>query len=142
MSGQDTYPRHSVRELLERSVSRTDARTRSRLTQARHVALDAAGASRRLSWLITWRAVPITGAVAAAVLAALLLFGYPPVHAPVAPGALTPGAVTPGAQPSPEVLDLLADDEGLSLMEDYDHSFYEWAAAQDENEEPGAKASG
>jgi len=135
MSGQDTSPGHTIRELLDRSVARTDARTRSRLTQARHAALAAAGGSRRFglgSRLFGWRAVPITGAVAAAVLAALMFYGYPRPHAPA----------SPGAQPSPEVLDLLADEDGLTLMEDYDHSFYEWAAAQDENEDPGAKASG
>jgi anti-sigma-K factor RskA len=109
-----------TRAVLEESVARIDARTRSRLNQARHAALAAAAAPRTSSWR-GLRLMPATGAVAAAVLVALMLFSQRPQTLP-----------TDGAQPTVDVLDLLADDDGLSLMEDEDHAFYEWAAAQDE----------
>jgi hypothetical protein len=109
-----------TRAVLEESLTRLDARTRSRLNQARHAALDAV--PRSVAWR-GFRLIPVTGgAVAAAALAvAFALFIQGP-HSVVSKGE--------GAQPSPEVLDLLADEDNLSLMEDYDHSFYEWAAAQ------------
>jgi hypothetical protein len=110
-----------TRAVLEESLKRIDGRTRSRLNQARHAALESA-AARPLAWR-GFRLVPVTGgAVAAAALAvAFVLFVQRP-HPISAPGE--------GAQASLEVLDLLADEDNLSLMEDYDHSFYEWAAAQ------------
>jgi hypothetical protein len=110
-----------TRAVLEESLKRIDARTRSRLNQARHAALESVR-RRPIAWR-GFRLVPVTGgAVAAAALAvAFVLFGQRP-H-PIIPNG-------PGAQPSLEVLDLLADEDNLSLMEDNDHSFYEWAAAQ------------
>ena len=107
-----------TRAVLAESVTRIDARTRSRLNQARHAALERAAKPRR-AWL-TLGLMP-TGAVAAAVLVALVLFNH-------APQQMLPSGE--GSQPTFEVLDLLADQEALSLMEDEDHSFYEWAAAQ------------
>jgi hypothetical protein len=110
-----------TRAVLQASLTRIDARTRSRLNQARHAALESAQ-RRPLAWR-GFRLAPVTGgAMAAAALAvAFVLFVQRP-H-PIPSGAQ-------GAQPSLEVLDLLADEDNLSLMEDYDHSFYEWAAAQ------------
>jgi anti-sigma-K factor RskA len=109
-----------VRAVLEESVSRIDARTRSRLNRARQTALEAA-AARRPFWR-SFGPLPIAGAVAAAVLAiALTLFMRTPLH---------PGSRADGSQPSLEVLDMLADEDGITFMENYDHSFYEWAAAQ------------
>jgi len=120
-----------TRAVLAESLTRIDARTRSRLNRARHAALEQAARPRR-AWL-KLGVVP-GGALAAAVLVALLL-----VHRP-AHELLPPGAES--GQPL-EVLDLVADDEALSLMEDEDHSFYEWAAAQGEAApENGAEASG
>jgi hypothetical protein len=125
----------AVRAMLEESVARIDARTRSRLTQARHAALEALAEPRRFSWLSPMRAIPVTGALAAALVVALLMqFGYLPGHAPRS------SDVAASSQPSLEVLDMLADDEGMSLMEDYDHSFYEWAAEQGESDDSGGKA--
>jgi len=109
-----------ARMVLEESLSRVDARTRSRLNRARQAALEAA-AVRRPFWR-SFSAMPIAGAVAAAVLAfALTLFMHGPLHQ--APRG-------DGSQPALEVLDMLADDDSIALMENYDHSFYEWAAAQ------------
>ncbi|MGH8261794.1 MAG: hypothetical protein ACREUG_19110, partial [Steroidobacteraceae bacterium] len=123
-----------ARAVLEESLTRFDARTLSRLNRARQAALDAAAARRR-SFLPPFRPsrfglLPATGVIGAAVLAvAIALFMRGPF--------LSKGAST--AQPSVEVLDMLADDDGIAFMENYDHSFYEWAAAQ---EEAGGDASG
>jgi hypothetical protein len=111
----------NARVLLEESVSRIDGRTRSRLNQARHAALEAAAAPRR-AW--RWRSytlMPATG-VAAALLVALVLFNREPsVESPVLEG---PHAV--------EDMDLLADGEGLELMDGWDGPFYEWATTENE----------
>ena len=110
-----------TRAVLEESLTRIDARTRSRLNRARHAALEAAVAQRRPRWR-GFGALPIAGAVAAGVLAvALALFMQ---------GSFHPAPRAEGAQPSLEVLDMLADDDSITFMQDYDHSFYEWAAAQ------------
>ena len=120
-----------TRAVLAASLTRIDARTRSRLNQARHAALAQAARPQR-AWLKLGM-VP-GGALAAAVLVALVLFNRPPHE-------LVPASIESG-QPL-EVLDLVADDEALSLMEDEDHSFYEWAAAQtDAGPESGAEARG
>ena len=110
-----------TRAVLQESLKRIDARTRSRLNQARHAALESA--PRQSPAWRGFRLIPLTGgAVAATALAvAFVLFVQHP-HPGTASGQ--------GAQPSLEMLDLLADEDNLSLMEDYDHSFYEWAAAQ------------
>jgi hypothetical protein len=67
-----------TRELLRDSVDNLDAATRSRLTQARHAALAARGT--RPSWL-ELRVLAPGGAVAAAALVAVLLWGLPGHHA-------------------------------------------------------------
>jgi hypothetical protein len=121
-----------AREVLLESVTRIDARTRSRLNQARHAAVERAQ-PRRAGWL-KLGLMPATGAVAVAVLVALVMINQAPKR-----GA----TVTEGAQPTLEVLDLLADEEGLNLMEDEDHGFYEWAAAEgDAAAQGGADTSG
>ncbi len=114
-----------ARELLEESVSRIDGRIRSRLNQARHAALAAAGA-RRPAWWRSLTVMPTAGAAAAALLLAVVLWhrqpsGEPPVleaqHA--------------------EDMDLLADSEALELLDGWDGPFYEWATAQTDNVESG-----
>jgi hypothetical protein len=114
-----------ARELLEESVSRIDGRIRSRLNQARHAALAAAGA-RRPAWWRSLTVMPTAGAAAAALLVAVVLWhrqpsGEPPVleaqHA--------------------EDMDLLADSEALELLDGWDGPFYEWATAQTDNVESG-----
>jgi len=76
--------------------------------------------------------MPMTGAIAAAVLIALVMLGHRPQQ------VLLPAD---GPQASVEVLDMLADDEGLSLVEDEDQPFYEWAAAQGAQDGTGRDAS-
>jgi hypothetical protein len=111
-----------ARAVLEESVAHVDARTRSRLNQARQAAIAlAAGRARRPAWQ-GLHLMPVTGAAAAAVAIALVLFNFRPPSMQPRPD---------GAQPSFEVLDMLADDENMRMMEDEDdHSFYEWAAAE------------
>ena len=105
--------------LLEQSLLHIDARTRSRLNQARQAALAAAAQPR---W---WRApgwMPATGALAATLLVALFLWHRQPA-----------GELPFEASHTPEDVELLADSEALELMEGEDGQFYEWAANQSDN---------
>ena len=113
----------NARAVLEESVLRIDARTRSRLNQARHAALEAAAAPRRGFWH-SFTLMPAAGAAAAVLLVAVTLWHRQPA------GELPVLAAQPAAA---EDMDLLTDAEGLDLMEGGDGSFYEWAAAQAEN---------
>jgi negative regulator of sigma E activity len=108
-----------TRALLEQSAANLDSRVRSRLTQARHAALDERRRARaRRAWL-SWAP---TGAVAAAVLGVLLYVRQGPVGQ--GPGLLRAAATTT------DDLELLADADGMQLAEDAgDYEFYEWAAA-------------
>ena len=116
-----------ARALLEESVEGLSARTRSRLTRARHAALEQRGS------LAGWRSGV---AVAGAVLAVLLLVGRLPAP------ELQQASVTSG-----EDLELLADRDGLALAQDQaaqegevDYEFYDWAvnSAQDSSGELGS----
>jgi hypothetical protein len=117
-----------LRSLLEESVQRVGGRARSRLNQARQAAL--AEAARPDRWRLPLRAaawirlrlswMPAAGAVAAAVLVSFVLWPH------------TPQAY-PGAEANPTTvadLDLIADHEGMDLMQSGDGQFYEWAMAQ------------
>ena len=112
----------NARAVLEQSLSRIDARTRSRLNQARHAALEAAGARRR-AWWRSLTLMPTAGAAAAVLLVAVLLLWHR----------------QPGGEPAvPEAqhvedMELLADGEALELLDGWDGPFYEWATAQTDN---------
>ena len=121
-----------VRVVLSERLTRIDARTRSRLNQARHAALAAASGSPRSAWSGS-RLMPMTGAVAAAVLVALVWFNQRPQSML---------SSSEGSQPTLEVLDLVGDDEALSMMEDEDHSFYEWAVDQADTAPGGGAGEG
>jgi anti-sigma-K factor RskA len=112
----------NARRVLEESLSRVDARTRSRLNQARHAALEAALARPRRGWR-SFTLMPAAGAVAAAALVAVMLWHREPSGAVPPLFEARPPAVTA------EDVDLLADKDALDLMEGWD-GFYEWAAAQ------------
>jgi hypothetical protein len=113
----------NARVVLERSISRIDARTRSRLNQARQAALSAAAARRRRPlWLRGAALMPATGAAAAALLLALMLWHRQPA------GIEMP--MPEGQRSSMEDMDLLADSEALDLLDGWDGPFYEWAASQ------------
>jgi hypothetical protein len=115
-----------TRAVLEESVSRVDGRIRSRLNQGRHAALDAVPNGRR-TFFGNW--VPLTGAVAAALLVAIVLW------------TRTPDPTLPVVADSPQVtfddLDLLADADALDLIEEDDDAFLEWAAGQASEEVTG-----
>ncbi len=108
----------NARAVLEQSIARIDARTRSRLNQARQRALEQAG-TRRRPW---WRSLALmpAGAVAAAVLIAVMLWQREP--------SVRQAPLMEGHVAAVEDLDLLADAEGLDLIEGWDGPFYEWAA--------------
>jgi hypothetical protein len=110
------------RELFQESVDAMDMRVRSRLTQARHAALDAAAAAKRRPWLLrigTW--TPAVGVTAAALIGAVLWFGFPSGN----------HGLTADNQPSLEDLDIVASsDEGAGdaiemLQNDLD--FYDFS---------------
>jgi hypothetical protein len=116
----------NARAMLEESLLRIDARTRSRLNQARHAALEAAQAPRR-AWWHSFTLMPAAGAAAAALLVAVMLWHREPA-----------GDLPLDAQrPVVEDMDMLADSDALELVEGGDGSFYEWAATQGENGESG-----
>jgi hypothetical protein len=109
------------RALFHGSVENLDMRIRSRLTQARHAALEHAAADHR-SWFarrVWW--TPAAGVTAAAVLGAVLWMGTPVGHHAVS---------SADAQPNLEDLDIVAssDDSGdaMEMLQD-DLDFYDFA---------------
>ncbi len=115
------------RLVLEESVHRIDSRVRSRLNQARQAALEAAAARRRPAFWRLFTLMPAAGALAAALLVALVLWHR------TGQMDLVPLPPVESAHPG-EDLDLLADGEALELVQEGDGSgsFYEWAADQSE----------
>ena len=120
MSPVDDSPfERAAGRLLQQSLLHIDARTRSRLNQARQAAVAAAARPR---W---WRApswMPATGALAATLLVALFLWHRQ-----------APGELPFEVSHTPEDVELLADSDALELMEGEDGQFYEWAATQSDN---------
>ncbi len=114
--------------LLEKSLQRVGGRARSRLNQARHAAL--AEAARRSRWSLplpgtaAWMRLhpwmPAGGAVAAAALVAFVLWPHAPPRYPAAEANQT----------SAVDLDLIADRDGMDIVQGGDGQFYEWAMAQ------------
>ncbi len=110
------------RALFQDSVDGLDMRIRSRLTQARSAALDAAAARRR-AWLFGWKMwAPAAGVTAAAILGVGLWIGSPIGHQ---------AATLADAQSNFEDLDLVAStDEGsadaMEMLQD-DIDFYDFA---------------
>ena len=114
MNTPDPFEERS-REVFNDSVERLDARTRSRLNQARQRALDEAkkGSARRY-----WLVAPLGGLAAAAVVALVLI--------------RTGGeAVAPGAEETAMTLDdfdIVADSDSFELIQDVE--FYSWLPDQ------------
>ena len=111
------------RELFHESVDGIDMSLRSRLTQERHAALDAAAAAKRRPWLLrlgTW--TPAAGVSAAALLGAVLWFGLPSGNHFM---------TAADSQPSLEDLDIVASsDEGsgdaIEMLQN-DLDFYDFS---------------
>jgi hypothetical protein len=116
----DSFEKRS-RTLFQDSVEGLDFAVRSRLTQARNTALDAA-ATRR-PWVLGWKMwTPAAGVTAAAILGVALWMGSPLHHQ---------AATLAEEQSNFEDLDLLASsDEGsadaLEMLQD-DIDFYDFA---------------
>jgi len=142
-SGTAEFERR-LHALLQESAHRVGGRARSRLNQSRHAALAeagrphrwqlprrlAAGAAGRRLWM------PAAGAAAAVLLIALMLWphaphGYPAVDA---------------SHATVDDLELLADRDGMDLVQSGDGQFYEWAMTQagkgGQPAGPGAAAQG
>jgi hypothetical protein len=105
---------NKARELFEDSVERLDARTRSKLTQARNRALDEVkkGATRR-----RWVWAPAGGFALAAVVAVGIVMWSGRQSPLPGPAAL-------------EDLEIVADSEDLELLQDQDVEFYAWLDEQ------------
>jgi hypothetical protein len=118
---QNSFEERS-RTLFHDSVDGVDMRIRSRLTQARNAAIEAASTGRR-SWFSrigVW--TPAAGVTAAAVLGAFLWLGSPLDHH---------AATVADGQSNLEDLDIVASsDEGsgdaMDMLQD-DIEFYDWA---------------
>jgi hypothetical protein len=108
-----------AREVLEESTARLDGRTLSRLSQARHAALERQGRPARQAWRM---AMPL-GAAAAGVLAVVMITGRP-------------GGEATGLGPANPLddLELLSDADAPDFVDDgEDLEFYEWAAGEIES---------
>jgi hypothetical protein len=112
-----------ARALFHDSVESVDFATRSRLTQARHAAIEAAAAARRRPWFSRLGFLtPAAGVTAAAVLGVFLWVGSPLGHH---------AATVADGQPNLEDLEIVASsDEGsgdaMDMLQD-DIEFYDWA---------------
>jgi hypothetical protein len=105
------------RALFHDSVESLDFATRSRLTKARHAALEAASTSRR-PWFFRSGFLTPAGVTAVAVLAAFLWMGSPVVHSPI---------TAADGQSNLEDLDMVASsDDAIDMLQD-DVEFYDWA---------------
>lgn len=117
---QDSFEERS-RALFHDSVEGLDFALRSRLTQARVAAVEAAGVGRR-SWFFRFGVLtPAAGVTAAAVLGAFLWLGSP----------LGQHAVTVADGSSLEDLEIVASSEegggdAMDMLQD-DIDFYDWA---------------
>jgi hypothetical protein len=100
------------RELFEDSVGRLDARTRSRLNQARQQALNELnkGTTRRY-----WLVAPLGGLAAAIVIAVVMMTGRE-----------TTGPAQESAALPLDDFDIVADADSLELLQDVE--FYSWMA--------------
>lgn len=116
--GPDPFEERS-RELFDGSVERLDARTRSRLNQARQLALDEIkrGSTRRY-----WLGAPLGGLAAAALIAVLLFRGSGETSAPNAENGNF----------MLDDFDIVADTDSFEMIQDVE--FYSWLADQSSND--------
>ena len=113
-----------AREQLADSLAHVNAHVRSRLMHARREAVAVASerssvTHARAAWLRARRFAPVAGLAAALAVAVFLWIARP-------------GAIGTGTEPLTafDNVSLLADSDGLEMVEDADASFYEWAAGQ------------
>ncbi|MEJ0036388.1 MAG: hypothetical protein WDO68_09915 [Gammaproteobacteria bacterium] len=126
---EDRNLEQHARATLDESVMRVSGRVRSRLNHARHAAVAEIEAARpRSFWRLPLVLGPAGGVAAAAVVAVLFMYR----------GGEHGLAANVGGQAGYEDIELLSDKDGLDLLENWDGSFYEWAASQDEEGDGGA----
>jgi len=115
-SVSETLLEARARQVLRDSVEYLDARTVSRLTRARHAALQQLP-QRRVQWLRR-TLVPVGSAVAAVFVAIVLWTG--------------PMSRLNRASPefAPEDMEMITDEENLDLVRELD--FYSWVGSQSE----------
>lgn len=110
-----------AREVFDASVDGLDARTRSRLNQARQQATAEIERSRRSPWL-SWAPA---GALAAAALVAVMLWRAP--VAPESPVQQTQVRQAPTQDENGDAAEMLAAGDDLDLVSE-DLEFYEFVA--------------
>lgn len=101
-----------AKALLDESIEHLDGRTLSRLTQARHAALDEVQRSRQSLVRRWW--LPATGAAVAAVLALMLGQG---LRDSASPTVVADGSML-------DDFEIVADADNLDMLEDVE--FYSW----------------
>lgn len=127
MNNDDEFEKRAS-ELLRKRVDDIDGATRSRLTQARAAAVEAATKPAR-NWLDFRYLAPAGAMASAAVLTVLFVVdGNKPL--PV-------NETTTAALYDLTDMDLLADADGFDLAQETDLDFIEWAAAMGEQAGPG-----
>jgi len=114
----DRFEEHTKR-VFDESVAALDAATRSRLTQARHRALEGRASARSRGW--QWSPLAPVGTLAAAALVVWLTIGQPP---PVADDTRLQVATLGD-------LELLLAEEDLEML-DEELDFYGWLEEQPE----------
>jgi hypothetical protein len=117
-----------TRALLEESAANLPGHIVSRLTQARHRALEEARAPQAplallRAFLARHALAPAGGAVAVAVLAVVLVVGRPVVQQ-------VQGLARGDSVAALEDIELLADSDALDMANGTDPEFYEWALAE------------
>ena len=125
---QRTALEERSRALFQDSVERIDMHTRSRLTQARHAALEAGERARPRAWFIRMPVLTSAAGVAAAMVLGVSLW----LHAPVVHHGPPPADAA-----NFEDLDIVAaSDSNVEMLQD-DLDFYAWADKA-AGEEPSA----
>jgi len=115
-----------AKELLDTSIEHLDGRTLSRLTQARHAALDEAQRSRRSGVQRWW--LPATGVATAAVVAVMLVHsGRPTQVAATGEGSLL------------DDFEIVAEADNLDMLQDVE--FYSWLPEDTQDVAPGVSGS-
>ena len=120
---QDNFETRS-RALLRTSADGLDAGARSRLSQARAAAVEAAGQPRGLN---SFRFLAPAGAIAAALVMTVVFFGRPGTQ-PQVNGEPTAAFYD---------LELLADADAFELSQEADLDFIEWAVLMGEQDTSG-----
>jgi Protein of unknown function (DUF3619) len=116
MNEQTTEFERKARDIFDASVESLDAETRSRLNRARQVAV----AGRESARAPAWRSWAPAGAVAAALVAAVLWR---------LPGTSDSPQVQINGEAPIEIVELAAEGEDFELMIE-DPEFYSWVADQ------------